>query len=211
MALGSEDDLDIIDSHAGAIGEADVIVLFGTRHWTPAELAADLFLGGHAALIVTTGGSERHPRQLSEAVVHRDLLLAAGVPPEAVVAETESLSTSDNVRFALPLVEQRIGSPRSVIAVVKWYHRRALVTLARHALSVERIYAADYEPFNAERRIALSRSNWRDSCPRSVERERNYMNGLVASGVDVLARTHEGWIRTREAAQSLVQPIDGCA
>lgn len=201
-SVGSE--VDIIDSHAGAIGEADVILLFGTRHWTPAELAADLFLAGHAPLIVTTGGSGRHPKQLSEAVVHRDLLLAAGVPSESVVAEADSLSTTDNVKLALPLIEERIGSPRSVIAVVKWYHRRALVTLARLAPTVERIYAADYEPFNTERHVALSRSNWRDSCPRSVERERKYMNDFLTSGVDVLARTDEGWIRTHEAAQSLV-------
>jgi len=92
---------------------------------------------------------------------------------------------------------------RSVIAVVKWYHRRALVTLARHAPSIERIYAADYEPFNTDRRIALSRSNWRDSCPRSVERERQYMDDFVAAGVDVLARTGAGWVRTREEAERL--------
>lgn len=203
MTAGSDDDVQIIDSHAGAIGQADFILLFGTRHWTPAELAADLFLAGHSPLIVATGGSDRHPKQLSEAIVHRDLLLAAGVPSEAVVTETKSLSTTENVTLALPLIEQRIGSPRSVIAVVKWYHRRALVTLARHAPSIERIYAADYEPFNTDRRIALSRSNWRDSCPRSVERERQYMDDFVAAGVDVLARTGAGWVRTREEAERL--------
>lgn len=165
-----ERELELIDSNAGDVGGADVIMIFGTRHWTPAELAADLYLAGLAPLIVTTGGSDRHPKGLSEALVHRELLVAAGVPPGAVLAESKSLNTTENVTFALPLIEEAIGMPRSVIAVVKWYHRRALVTLGQHWPSVERIYAADYEPFNTDRRMALSRSSWRDSCPRSVER-----------------------------------------
>lgn len=193
--MTSTSELEPVDSHAGALGEADVIVIFGTRHWTPAELAADLYLAGFAPLIVTTGGSDRHPKRLSEAVLHRDLLLAAGVPGEAVLAETKSFSTTENVSFALPLIEQAVGTPRSVIAVVKWYHRRALVTLSQHAPSLERIDAADYEPFNTDRCIALSRSNWRDSCPQSVEREMKYMAEFASRGTDVLARTERGWVR----------------
>lgn len=189
-------ELEPIDSHAGEVGQAEVIVIFGTRHWAPAELAADLYRAGQAPLIVTTGGSAPHPKNLTEALVHRDLLVAGGVPPDAVIAETESSTTTENVTFALPLIQDRIGAPRSAIAVVKWYHRRALVSLARLAPSLERIYAADYEPFNTDRRISLARSNWRESCPRSVERERTYMTELAAEGVDVLTRTKQGWVRT---------------
>jgi len=151
--LGAE----TIDSHAGAIAEADFLIIFGTRHWTPAEVAAELYFSGHSGLIITTGGSERHPKGLSEA--HRDLLVAAGVPTDVVLAETSWLNTTEHVTCSLPLVEEMVGTPRSAIAIVKWYHRRALVTLAQHMPSLERAYAADYEPFDTERRTALSRSN----------------------------------------------------
>jgi hypothetical protein len=53
---------------------ADLIFIFGTLHWTPAELAAELYIAGQAPFIVTTGGPDRHPRRVSEAVVHQRLL-----------------------------------------------------------------------------------------------------------------------------------------
>jgi hypothetical protein len=189
-------DLALIDAQAGEVLSADLIFIFGTRHWTPAELAAELYHAGRAPLVVTTGGPNRHPRGVSEAVMHQRLLVGAGVPEEAVIVEDRSATTLENVTMAAPLIAQAVGSARSVIAVVKWFHRRALVALAAHAPHIERIYAAAYEPFNAERRIVLSRQNWADSCPRSVRRETRYMRELGVGGVDLLQRTGAGWIRT---------------
>jgi hypothetical protein len=193
-------DLDLIDSQAGDVQDADLIFIFGTLHWTPAELAAQLYHAGRARVIVTTGGPDRHPRRVSEAVVHQQLLIGAGVPESAVIVEDRSTSTVENVTMSAPLIAEAVGSVRSVIAVVKWYHRRALVTMARHAPHIERIYAADYEPFNAERRIVLGRHNWADSVPRSVARETRYMRGLSADGFDLLQRSDAGWVRTRSPA-----------
>lgn len=189
--------MESIDAHAGEVDDADVIFIFGTRHWTSAELAAELYLSGRSQLVVTTGGPQRHPRGLSEAAVHRDLLVAAGVPGDNVIAEAQSLTTVENVALAAPLIESRIGQVRTVLAVVKWYHRRALVLLAKEMPSIERIYAADYDPFNTLRRISLSRNNWQESCAKSVARERDYMANFTADGTDVLTRTNEGWIRSR--------------
>jgi len=191
-------DLDLIDSHAGALGAADFIMTFGTRHWTPAELASALFKRGLAPLIVTTGGPSRDPERASEGQRHRDLIVASGVPANAVVAEVESAHTLENVTLARPLVLERIGEPRTAIAVVKWYHRRALILLAQHMPSLQRIYAADYAPFNTDRGIALTRETWEDSCPRSVDRESGYLREWQARGVDLLTRADGGgWIRTQ--------------
>ncbi|MBO0880765.1 MAG: YdcF family protein, partial [Mycobacterium sp.] len=143
-------DLELIDPHAGAVRNADLIFIFGTRHWTPAELAADLYHAGRAPFVVTTGGPQRHPRGISEAEVHQRLLVAAGVPEDAVIVENRSATTVENVTMSAPLIAQTVGPVRTVIAVVKWYHRRALVTLAAQAPYISRIYAADYEPFNAD-------------------------------------------------------------
>ena len=189
-------DLDLIDAQAGDVLQADLIFIFGTLHWTPAELAADLYHAGRAPFVVTTGGPDHHPRGLSEAVVHQRLLVGAGVPEEAVIVEDRSTTTLENVTMAAPLIAEAVGSVRSVIAVVKWFHRRALVNLAAHAPHIERIYAAAYEPFNTGRRIVLGRQNWAESCPRSVHRETRYMRGLDADGFDLLQRTDAGWVRT---------------
>lgn len=185
-------DLDLVDAHAGPIAPADLILIFGTRHWTPADIAAELYFDGFAPMIVTTGGAARHPRGRSEAVVHQQLLLAAGVPAEAILVESQSTNTVENVTLALPLM----GKPRSVIAVVKWNHRRALVTLAAHAPWIERIYAADYEPYDAVGRVYLSRSNWRATYADRVERETRYLLEMRTAGFDLLRRTDAGWVRS---------------
>lgn len=189
-----EDLPSLVDAHAGRLAAADVIFVFGTQHWTPAELAAALYGKGLAPVIVTTGGAARHPRGLTEALIHRDLIVTAGVPTSDVLVETRSTNTEENVTMALPLLRQ-LGDVKSVIAIVKWFHRRALITLAAHLPSVERIYAADYEPFNWHTRTALSRATWRESCPRSVAKEVGYLHDLRAKGVDLLRRTDDGWIR----------------
>lgn len=191
-------DLSLIDSHAGDVAAADFIIVFGTRHWTPAEYAAALFKRHLAPLIVVTGGAARDPERMSEAVRHRALLVAAGVPDAQVLVESESTNTEANVTLAAPLVSERLGrEPSSALAVVKWYHRRALVTLAANMPSLNRIYAADYAPFNTERGIALTRENWQTSCPNSVRRETTYLRDMKQRGVDLLERAAEGgWVRS---------------
>jgi hypothetical protein len=204
LSMGNDSafDLDLVDSRAGAVRDADLIFIFGTRHWVPAELAAELYHAGRAPFIVTTGGPDRHPRRVSEAVVHQRLLVGAGVPEDAVIVEDRSITTVENVTMSAPLIAEIVGEVHSVIAVVKWYHRRALVTMAAHAPNIERIYAADYEPFNADSRVVLGRRNWADFSPSTVERETRYMRELAADGFDLLQRTDSGWIRTPKSART---------
>ena len=137
-----------------------------------------------APFIVLTGGSVRQPDELNEAEHHRDLLLAAGVPADAIILENRSSSTEENVLFALPLIEQRCPSPRSVIAVVKRNHRRALVTLARHAPSLDRIYVTDYAPA---------------ASPDRTDKELRHMRDLSAAGFDLLIADGTGWRRSDKA------------
>lgn len=187
--------IDLVDAHAGAVHPADVVFVFGTQHWSPAELAASLYFDGMAPKIILTGGPSRHPRGRAEARVHRDLLIAAGVPESAVLVEETSRHTGENVSHAAPLLN-RIGPVTSAIAVVKWFHRRALITLAAQVPSLERIYAADYEPFNANTRSSLARATWETSCPKSVAKEERYLQAMLDEQVDLLTRTDDGWIRS---------------
>lgn len=173
-----------IDARAPGLAAADLIFVFGTRLADPARIAGDLFRQRMAPFVVLTGGSVRQPDGLNEAEHHRDLLLAAGMPADSIILENRSSSTAENVLFALPLIEQRCPKPRSVIAVVKRNHRRALVTLARHTPSLQRIYAVDYAPV---------------ASPDRTDKELRYMRDLRAAGFDLLIADGSGWRRSDKA------------
>lgn len=192
-----DEDLGRIDAHAGALGQADLIFVFGTRHWTPAEIAVQCYRDGLAPVVVLTGGGTRQHDGLNEARQHRSLLIAAGVPEEAIVVEDRSTVTHENVALAAAALKQILPRPAQAVAVVKWYHRRGLVELAQHMPSLQRIFAADYEPHNPVKREVLSRTAWRTTCPRSVARELGYMEQIIQSGRDPLTRTEAGWIRSK--------------
>ena len=188
-------DVELIDAGAPGLEPAGVIFIFGTRLEAPAALAAGLYRDGLAPLVVVTGGALRQPDGLVEADRHGALLLDYGVPEEAIVVENKSGSTTENVLFALPLLEARCERVDSVIAVVKWYHRRALVTLAQHIPTLSRICVKDYEPIDPPTGQPISRSNWAARADR-LERETTYMRELVSNGTDPLVRDSPGWRRT---------------
>lgn len=182
LALNTE----IMDARAPGLGPADLIFVFGTRLARPAELAGDLYLDGLAPFVVLTGGSSRQADGLNEADHHRELLLNRGVPESALVVERRSSTTPENVQYALPLIEERCGElPTTVIAVVKRFHRRALITLAQSVPTIERIYAVDYEP---DVSLAPPSADRR-------EREAAYFESMAAEGIDLLVADGNGWRR----------------
>ncbi len=189
-------DLDLIEAQAGDVGDADVIFVFGTLHPTPAHVAADHYHGGRSPVVVVTGGTSRARSGHEEALRHRDILLGHGVPDSAIVVESRSQSTYENVMMAMPLVLDRVGDVRTVLAVVKWFHRRALVTLAHHVPTIERIFAATYEPFDPVTGKLLLRTTWARTSPVSVAQETSYMRSMIARGFDPLVRDAPGWIRS---------------
>lgn len=170
-----------LDARCDALGRADAIIVFGTRLPDPAHRAADLFQRGLAPVVVVTGGAARQADGLNEAHRHAQILREAGVPVGAVVVDDRSTHTGENVRFALEALAQREIIPRTVIAVVKEHHRRALVTLAHQGPSIETIYSATYPaPISDER----------------LQKEALHFERLDTEGVDLLVRTNEGWRRT---------------
>lgn len=170
----------MIDPTAPGIVPCDLIFVFGTRLPEPARIAADLYLAGMAPRVLVTGGSARQADALHEAEHHRDLLVAAGVPDSAIVVEGSSTSTQENVDFGLDLLGDR---PRTVLAVVKRHHRRALLLLADAAPSIERICVAAYDQA--------------DVTADRLRREHERVAELLAAGVDPLVLDEPGWVRTR--------------
>jgi uncharacterized SAM-binding protein YcdF (DUF218 family) len=68
-----------------------------------------LYQGGYAPLIALTGGSRREELR-EEARVAEEILLARGVPPEAILVEDRSQSTEENIAYVAPLLRERVLS-----------------------------------------------------------------------------------------------------
>jgi len=114
---------------------SDLILVLGSNDVRVAEHAASLFVLGLAPLIVCSGDvgrltATRFAR--SEAETFADVAVANGVPREAILLETRSTNTGENVVFSRELLEARGINPRSIILVQKPYmERRAYATFLR--------------------------------------------------------------------------------
>ncbi|MEM8822926.1 MAG: YdcF family protein [Pseudomonadota bacterium] len=84
--------------------------------------AVSLSLRGHVDLLIFTGAAGRHGPP--EALVARDLALAAGVPQSSIRTETESRSTVENLVNARALLPDG-GKP--LIVSSRWHLPRAML------------------------------------------------------------------------------------
>lgn len=87
-----------------------------------------LYKAGRVRMLVMTGGLGAGDR-LTEAEAARDWSLAQGVPAEAILLETRSHTTRENLAFAQPILAQHGLS--SVLLVSDPLHMRRAVALAR--------------------------------------------------------------------------------
>ena len=127
---------------------ADLGIVFGTRLPDPAFIAAALLKRGAVPYVALTGGVNRLTG-INEARAHRDILLAAGIPPERIIVEDESGNTLENVLFVRERIAERLdlGAIRTILVIAKWFHcRRAIMTLKRHFPPGIRYYTRTYSP-----------------------------------------------------------------
>lgn len=107
--------------------------------------AARLFHQGLAPRIVVSGGSYfvetgQAPRVQTEAMAMRQFLTALGVPESAIVMESKSLNTIENMRYTSDLV----GTGR-VALVTSGYHMPRALRLARTVGLSAEAFPADWQ------------------------------------------------------------------
>lgn len=117
-------------------GPADAIVVLGAQVLpggvpsgslrARAEAAAELWHAGAAPRIVTTGAHHLQPP--GEAVVARDLLLARGVPADAIAIEEKSRNTKGNLLFARGILPPEV---LRVWIVTEPFHMARALAIAR--------------------------------------------------------------------------------
>jgi len=132
---------------SGPVNADTIIVLGGGWNERP-ERAAELFREGVAPQIIVSGKGDCQ--------TNRSVLLAAGVPQEAIESECKSKSTRENALFTLPML-RKMGAHR-VILVTTWYHSRRALACFRH-------YAPDIQFYSRPSFYAAERSQWK---PKSV-------------------------------------------
>ncbi|KAJ3845028.1 DUF218 domain-containing protein [Lentinula raphanica] len=106
--------------------------------------AADLYLLGLAPLLIFSGGSgtltEGRFGGVPEAEIFATIAREMGVPDDAMVVETRSTNTGENVRFTHALLEEKglLGGIESFILVQKPYmERRTYATFVKQWPAVD--------------------------------------------------------------------------
>lgn len=114
---------------------ADCLFVMCSNDLRVAEHAAKLYHQKFAPLIVFSGGEGRFTDGLferSEAETFADIAKLAGVPSEAILLETKSSNSGENVRFTELLLKEKGISCDSLILVQKpFMERRAIATFEK--------------------------------------------------------------------------------
>lgn len=98
-----------------------------------AERAAQLYRDRLVPMVVVTGGVAQAGR--TEGEVARDLLVAAGVPPEAILVERRARNTEENFACVAAMLEGR--PTRKVLLVTEpWHMPRAMYQGERYGLEL---------------------------------------------------------------------------
>lgn len=148
------------------IHPADAIVVFGAAEYSghPSPVlrarldhALELFQGGVAPVVITTGGAAADP-SYSEGGVGHDYLMHHGIPERSLIAETQGRDTAESaVRVAVIMRENGL---HTCVAVSDAYHVFRIRKLLEHE-RVGPVYVAprlDSKPRSwTQRAIAVMR------------------------------------------------------
>ena len=121
---------DIIAVFAGGVGESGRA---GGGYQERVQHAANLYLAGYSSHLVFSSG---FVFAFQEAEVMRDLAVALGVPPEAIILERQASSTYENVIYTRDIMIA--NNWEQLLIVSSPYHmRRAMLTWRKQAPSFQ--------------------------------------------------------------------------
>lgn len=97
--------------------------------------AAELFHAGRVQRLLLSGGAHPAISARSEPAVTRELLMALGVPEEAILMEQKSRNTRQNAAFSACLLRQ-LGIERVLLVTSALHMRRAVTRFEAEGLAV---------------------------------------------------------------------------
>ncbi|WJH34089.1 YdcF family protein [Paenibacillus sp. CC-CFT747] len=119
-------------------GKSDVGIVLGASLWkdepSPGlkerlDHAYRLYREGRFAVFLVSGGLDANGATITEAEGMRRYLLAKGVPEQAVLTETKSTSTYENLRFSQAIM--KASGLKSSIVITHAYHGARSEDIAR--------------------------------------------------------------------------------
>jgi uncharacterized SAM-binding protein YcdF (DUF218 family) len=117
-----------------SVQPAECLLVFGGHDIGVATRAASLYHDGIAPFIVASGGSRAVPDGSdfpTEADAIADVLLARGVPKDAIALERLAANTSENFWLSAELLRDLGMDPASFLVVTKPYAERRILATAR--------------------------------------------------------------------------------
>lgn len=111
--------------------KVDAIFVLGSRDERVAQYAAQLYLEGYGDWLIISGGVA-HANDLlrtswagkTEAQHFSDIAIAAGVPREKIILESNATNTGENIKFTYSLLQQHKLHFSSFLLVQKPYMER---------------------------------------------------------------------------------------
>jgi uncharacterized SAM-binding protein YcdF (DUF218 family) len=117
------------------VRKSDCILVLGSNDIRVAQRGAELFLQGHAPLLIFSGNVGRLTKGLwtkPEAEIFAEEAIKMGVPKDKILIENESTNTGENISFTKKLLDKKGISINSIILVQKPYmKRRAYATFKK--------------------------------------------------------------------------------
>ncbi|MBD0287416.1 MAG: YdcF family protein [Flavisolibacter sp.] len=131
--------------------KADCILVLGSHDTRVAERAAELYLQKWAPLLIFSGGLGRLTQEIwqtSEAELFAQIARGMGVPSEAILTESRSTNTGENILFTQKLLQHHNLQPQSFIVVQKPYmERRSFATFKKYWPDKKIIVTSPQIPF----------------------------------------------------------------
>jgi len=150
---------------------SDVGIVLGARLWNDQpspglrerlDLALDLYRQGIFANVIVTGGLDAHGATITEAEGMRNYLVAHGVPESAILLDTESRSTYENLIFAQDIMDANDWT--SAVVVTHNYHGSRAADIAKKVgLSPVQVSVTDSDVLNVpyhQAREVLAYTKW---------------------------------------------------
>jgi uncharacterized SAM-binding protein YcdF (DUF218 family) len=188
--------------HVGhALRKADCIIVLGSHDTRVAERGAELYLAGWAPLVLMSGGLGSLTSGMwtrPEAEVFADMALGMGVPRDALLLESRSTNTGENVELSRRLLTEKGISMRSAIAVQKPYmERRTLATFGVRWPELELVVTSPQLSFDDYTSQGISRDDVIHIMVGDLQRLSVYANNGFSTPQEIppdVAAAYEGLV-----------------
>jgi uncharacterized SAM-binding protein YcdF (DUF218 family) len=117
------------------LSKADAILVLCSHDKRVAERGAQLFLSGHAPLLIFSGGLGAITRSMwnvPEADQFAEIAMEMGVPSEKIIIENRSTNTGENILFTkIVLAEKRLDPQKFILVQKPYMERRSYATFRK--------------------------------------------------------------------------------